>query len=762
MQSDIMLDSEAAQLFSQLGGIEEPDSSRWPQESSQDERERHLDGMRLFMIELLSAICTHIIDTHFRAGVKGDRKDSFGPILKALTDLMGIPDNGGEYLVRFRGLPNGTQISAGIDYEILCDGLTVDGAVGAAMSKRMGVQMSHLLWTLKKSFKVLAENGISTLHLTLPHDESKILQMEGELRRCLSVMAGYNHARKNNLPIRLDGPKKMISIEPVSDAAGEPDWNLTLLAAVNDLPSKKMAEFVPKVAEFTDRLADNPFFSLYDAFFAVKPFKNRLKKPLMEINNIRWLTLDKSRKIVPAAESAKQARVARAVTNRFGASPRQAAQAIQTVYGDDYSRINASHLGRRVRVATALLDSMERNPRDQNVQQEVLKNIRSRFEEIKDDVFDDLVIQKDILNIREAGEERAVGKVNGRLREIIGFYQGRAGARKKMKALTEGAIDFNEEDIRIIAKDFGIEEKGAKDLLGLMKSCFDLDGRFMRGAFERNIPLFAKYEKKVFAILWHYLKKTPRRNDRVAFLNSFKILISKMESPKSALEVLLSDALDSPEQVHFSDRNAFMLANLLIRSYSLEMATDVELTPEDVLQVTDGLDPETVCFAANRIDRDGEKFLSKIRTIHTKLLDSLTGTDPLTLPPRFLMALEREIYIFCSLVNGPMAAAVVRSALKEYGDPDANIYRLPKSRLHLDGLLQQLTVLVRGIGRMPAIHDADVLERIQSSENRFSRISGGLAPAKVARVMRWTEISRRGILTAGPNQVSMREATVGC
>lgn len=762
MQSDIMLDSEAAQLFSQLGGIDEKDSSRSAQDSAPGSGEEQLDGMRFFMIELLSAICIYITDTHFRAGVKGDRKDYFGPILKAISDVMKIPENRGEYLVRFRGLPTGTQISSGIDYEILTGGLVVDGAVGAAMSKRMGVKMSHLLWTLKKSFKVLAENGISTLHLDFPEDPEEIPGVEEELRRSLSVMAGYNHARKNNLPIPLNGPDRGTSLGPIPNESGEPDWNLTLLAAINNLSTEKMAGFVEKVAGFSQRLANNPFFSLYDAFFAVKPFKNRLKKPPVEINNIRWLTLDKSRKVVPAAESAKQARVARAVSARFGASPRQAAQAIQTVYGEDYSRINASHLGHRVRVATALLDSMERNPRDQNVQQEVLKNIQSRFEEIRDDVFDDLVIQKDILNIREAGEETAVGKVNGRLREIIGFYQGRASARKKMKALTEGAIDFNEEDIRIIAKDFDLEEASAKDLLGLLKSCFDLDGRFMRGAFERNIPLFAKYEKKIFVILWHYLKKTPRRGDRVAFLNSFKLLISKMKSPKSALEVLLSDALEDPEQVRFSDRNAFMLANLLIRSYSLEMAIDVELTPEDVLQVTDGLNPETVCFAANRIDRDGEKFLSKIRTIHTKLLDSLSGSDPLTLPPRFLMALEREIYIFCSLVNGPTAAAVVRSALKDYGDPDANIYRLPKSRLHLDGLLQQLTVLVRGIGRMPAIHDADVLERIQSSENRFSRISGGLAPAKVARVMRWTEISRRGILTAGPDQVSMREAAVGC
>jgi hypothetical protein len=35
-------------------------------------------------------------------------------------------------------------------------------------------------------------------------------------------------------------------------------------------------------------------------------------------------------------------------------------------------------------------------------------------------------------------------------------------------------------------------------------------------------PYMAKYGVKIFGFLWHYLKETPSRKDRVAFLNSLR------------------------------------------------------------------------------------------------------------------------------------------------------------------------------------------------------------------------------------------------
>jgi hypothetical protein len=42
---------------------------------------------------------------------------------------------------------------------------------------------------------------------------------------------------------------------------------------------------------------------------------------------------------------------------------------------------------------------------------------------------------------------------------------------------------------------------------------------------------------------------------------------------------------------------------------------------------------------------------------------------------RHLLFLEREIFIFLSLLSGKTAHLILVSALNEYGDPKAGIYR---------------------------------------------------------------------------------------
>jgi hypothetical protein len=56
--------------------------------------------------------------------------------------------------------------------------------------------------------------------------------------------------------------------------------------------------------------------------------------------------------------------------------------------------------------------------------------------------------------------------------------------------------------------------------------------------------------------------------------------------------------LPAPEKVEPSDRNAIMLANILLRTYNKELDVDIEMTPEEVLNVRNGLDRDVVHYAS--------------------------------------------------------------------------------------------------------------------------------------------------------------------
>ena len=145
-----------------------------------------------------------------------------------------------------------------------------------------------------------------------------------------------------------------------------------------------------------------------------------------------------------------------------------------------------------------------------------------------------------------------------------------------------------------------------------------------------------------------------------------------------------------------------MLGSILIRNYNKELNIDIELTPEEVLSVKRGIDRSIAQYASWRIDVDNHRFEDKISTIHEQLVDSLSsgGASDISLSPRFLLSLEREAFIFLSLVAGRTARQIILDACVEYGDPEADIYHSDNSPDYLPHLLKHLQVVIRAMGRL--------------------------------------------------------------
>jgi len=311
-------------------------------------------------------------------------------------------------------------------------------------------------------------------------------------------------------------------------------------------------------------------------------------------------------------------------------------------------------------------------------------------------------------------------------------------------------IDLKAQSYLAVASNYGIAVRDANRVVEIINGCFDIHGRFIRNAFERNIPELARFEKKIFEFLWHNLKNVMNRNDRVAFLNSLQMLVIKTGQPIKAITVLLTDIYNSPSTVSISDRNALVLSILLLRKYNKERDIDIEMTPEEVILVKDGLDKDVVKAASDIIEGGFERTFKKCRTIQNnilELLDSEGPSDNRLMTLKYLFSLQREMLMFLSLIGGRTARTVIRDALEEYGNPESKIYMLSGSSPNIPALLQQLKVTARLLARVGIPSDAAVLEKIKSREQNFLNIvTGKQHEDQVRRVMLWIEKSINKLL----------------
>lgn len=741
--NNINLDNSAQELYRQLGGLDTEYRDKTAADiikANRDlaEEDAKIDKWRLLMTELAHLLSICFSDVRFLEGIRS-RNDSFDELLKTLEKLSVFPGHDGSILIRYRGFPTGTGISADSDYVISLGNLSVDAAAGAAMLNRMGVRMSHLTGRLNKAFKVFSENAVSSLYLKLPKSGSEF--SPGIMRDCLKIISRYHRAFKQNAPIAYEKDGKNIVLPIMTDEKGHADINLTILAGINHINAQMMADIARKVGNCLKQNESFPFVSVYDAVFNIKNLKEKLIKPPIEVNNIKWLSLDKNHTVV----SKESAKVSRTITEHFGDSPQNAAMMIQTVYGNDYQQLSPENFGERLRLATDLLDTVNQNGKENDIEGEILRNMGEQFEDVREEVFEDIVVQKNTLKIRSGGSETVIDKINNKISGLLTFYKGRAEASVKLKNIGRKTIRFDDRDYEIIAKDFDISKDNAKELTELLQSCFNSEGRFLRSVFERHIPEFARYEDKVFRFLWHYLKETPSRNDRVAFLNSLQLLIARMKKPKHAIEMLLNDIFQTHRKVVFSDRNALILCNMLVRTYNHEINVDTELTPEEVLLVRNGLNLPLIQELAALIRKNRESLFEKVRAIYSELIRALKGDED-AVPLRFLLYLEREIHIFLSLVGGNSARAVLRSAIKRYGNPESEAYRLQKSNDYAELFVQHLTVAIRGLERVGDTQDLKLLEDVRNNLKRFSAFSRQTRyVSKLNRLTEWVNKAEKHI-----------------
>jgi len=762
-------------LVQQLGGVGSPKAEATsPQETVEQkvaavQSSEQLDHWHNLLVDLVYQLNATFRDVAYWEGVKTD-KDTIGEFVKILHELQQVPKNDGVVRIEHRGSP-GTKVSEKTDYIIRFGDLTVDVAAVSAVIKRLGIRVKHFEGRLIKSFETFSARGLDTIYIKIPDASDEALE---KLRVCLRIASCFKKALEDDTPIEYVKNAQEFSLKPILNESNLPDPNLTQLAALNDLSPQNMEEMIQKVVTLMKR----PDFArsgqqpanVYQTIFHIKSLRQRLARPVIELNSQRGPQAEKGQKggvdgrgsgpggggpgSLPAIDPAVlKANIAKFVKEAYGDSPEKALGVMKTIYSSDYHQLDLVGLEGRFQLITDLLTSLENSDKGQALMEDVLGRIQTGMDQLPKAVLDDLIIDGDEIKVWEEDQEKVIGKSGENLLNIIDTSKERSAARKKMGVALKADGQFTDLDYEQLSKTYNISTQEAEEIAQLLKSCFDGQGNFQRTLFEKNVPGFADHPKKIFEILWDFLREIPRRSDRVPFLNSLQLLVIAINQPKQAAKILVSDFILDPGDVSFPDRNALMLAIQFLRNYNKEINMDIEITPEEVLMVNKGLDPRVTRYLAWKIDGEQKRFVDKIVTIRKKLIQSFeqAGTDFKVLPIRFLLALEREAHILLALVGGKTATAVIQGALNVYGNPASQIFLLKESPNFMTGLLQHLGILIRGIGRVGYEADFALLDDIRKRQQGFTNLLE--EPRHIALVRRTL-----GAIDSAKHEISQRGA----
>ena len=699
-----------------------------------------LDRLRMLLVDLVYHLNGAFRDTHYWKGVKSS-KDTPGEFVKVLYELQQIPQNDGVVRIEYRGSP-GMKIPEQSDYIIRFGDYRVDISAVSAVIKRIGIRVKHIEGRLIKSFESFAARGLRTIHITIPDGSDEALE---RMHLSMHIASCFNKAVEEDAPIEFVKNDQEISIKPILNEFDEPDPNLTQIAALNDLSPQHMQEMIQKVAALMKRTnlesSGQPPANVYQAIFSIKSLRQRLARPNLELNSERASQAETNHKGTATASAGRggspgsfsvkmdpavlKARVARFVKQAYGDSPEKAVQVMKTIYGSDYHQLNLTALEGRLQLITELLTSLEGSETGQALLENVLDRIQAGMDHVPRSVLDDLILDGNEIQLWEEDQAKPIGKANDNLLNLIDTAKDRSAARQKMRAVMRADGKFTAQDCEQLSRTFEISIQKAEEIALLLKSCFDHQGNFQRALFEKNVPGFAEHPGKIFEIMWAFLSEIPRRSDRVPFLNSLQLLVKQIQQPKQAAKILVSDFILDPADVSFPDRNALMLIIQFLRTYNKEINMDIEITPEEVLMVSKGLDAGVARYLGWKIDGEQKRFVEKMATIRRKLIQSLeqAGGDANVLPIRFLLALEREAHILLAIIGGQTATNVIQEALKAYGSPGSRVFLLKESPNFFTSLLQHLGVLIRGIGRVGQETDFELLDDIQKRQQGFMDLS---------------------------------------
>jgi hypothetical protein len=377
--------------------------------------------------------------------------------------LAGLSGHLGCAFIRYRGAPADPNFPEKYDYELVVGNTVVDSLMAPRVARRNGKEAAKLPDQLLDAFTVFADYGVNNVYIEIPDDITTHLPA---IRINLKILSGFRQSRQTGADVSVEIDGRQMTVPVINDESMFPDPNLTLLAGLNRLKVRSMEALVEKVDHWLRKKSDpksnsNKYTAVYNAALAFPKIRAQLKKPLVEMNNVKWLISDGKDENV----TLEKAFVARLALDTAGTTPQKVAKMIKSIYGDDYAKINNASLGERLNLSSDLLTAAETHREKANVRKELLGNLSQRLDQVKDHVIDEVEVRQDGHDGDMA--DGSGKKVHHQVYQMVNFYKGRSTTRKKMVGMVHRPIAFKPRDYEILAKDFRISHDDAVALAAI-------------------------------------------------------------------------------------------------------------------------------------------------------------------------------------------------------------------------------------------------------------------------------------------------------
>lgn len=716
----------------------------------------------------------------------------FEQMMRHLMILERMPGHDG-YLVVHKCSNSGGGPVDETGYEILFGPLVLQSnpnplaSEDAMVSKRMALLNSGL----EQTFEYLSELQIDALYFELPGGSAK---RTDQLRLSLNIVARYHAAVANVTSITFRYYGRALAIPLIRDSHGNPDPNLTLVAGLNSLTTMNTRALIKQAeaycqmktvlnsnGEGTAVLNDS-----YNQIFQVRSLRTQIIRPPVEVNNlpameamqrIKRKTLKEQAAIDQTKGSATDDSIAagsldapmrpitvpnnvlRKITQLersffldwIDVDDPQYETALKAILSDSYEQLDTTDIGRRLAAVSGLIYAVEKRCQDPAVIDRLLFVLQDRLMLASERVLANIHVQNQGLKLFSNGRAVIAGLMHQRLVDLVSLVKDKVVTRQKYEIIRGVGFDFSPAGFHTIARGFNLQLNNVHLLMELLKNCFDADGGFHREEFESNVDHMAPHADTLFEMLWCFLKLTPRRRDRLAFVNAIPELMIHLKDPDRALRFILDDLCQDIFQINFTDRNALVLANILLRTENKELYLDLMRTPEHVLDQAIDENSAAKRYVVWRLNTDSIRIVTKFKTIHMALTKALQTTKEEQAEPQetqYLFALEREVLIFMALAGSMAARKYLHTALLQYGDSSSEIYQNDYIGHYLSQLINHLRIVIRGLGCLGELDDIAVLMVLKSHVEPLSALANHPAQAlAVKRAFKWVDSSIKAIQT---------------
>ncbi len=723
------------------------------------------DAWRFLLVELLNQLGLFFTHASQSKGVQATAL-LFDQVVRLLDTMDKMPGHDGCLIIRRIVAPAADAV-AKPDYFILFGDQAFSGADlvnHPPASSPKGTP--HLTSALDHAFACFNALGISALFLQLPGKSSEKID---QLRLSLNILARFRKAVENNASITFRYLKGARTIPLGRDSNGKPDPNLTLVAGLNGLSAANMRELVKQADALctlgTPDTAPCRTSDSYNQIFNTRSLRSQLIRPLVEINNLPWMQRQDSAVFKTGADDAVQAVISldetlspedlagelRQYLAGFLETRDQAAtEILNALFEYDFAALDAAGTAKTMNALTRLLHALEKHTKDTGPVDRLLFYLHDRLGHISEEVLSRLSVQRQGLKVEHQGKILLVGMIHPRLIGIVNLVKERITVQHKLAAVREHLLDPSTPDPRFWSQHFNLSDRAAGNLQDLLAQGLAAGESLDPVRFSDWLDALGQEAGRLFEIMWCLLRRGSTALERSALLDGLGLLGERLKHDNDTLGFLLSDVFQNVDPVEPYDRNAFVLATVMLRTHRKEQRIDLERTPEDVLAIKKTLHAGLVQYAAWRMDIDPFRVLSKFNAIRNTLgrkIRENSGQTAVTDPVfRSLIALEREGLIFASLTGGKTARLVLRGALDYYGDPSADIYLSHPHVSYLIDLMGHLRVVLRGVARLGQTRDLDTLKAMEQNASRLMALDTDSTYARRAKQMlQWVAPAIRAI-----------------